>query len=338
VRNQSCPSDPPVSEVSTLRKFDNVTWTIIGLVAIIVAMSPVVSDFKIDWRSFGLIFVATIGLIAGSWFYRAIRPDLRLSSALGCCAQIMAFSAVGAPLSYLAASAGFPLHDQAFDAADKALGFDWMTLLTWLNAHTTVLVVFRAIYLSLMLQATLIVLSLAFTGQLAWLRIFVFAFICAAIATIAISCVLPAEGVWSHYGLDANQASYAIPVSHTSWPVFHGLRDGTYRQLMADGAEGIITFPSLHAALAMILCAVSWPNRWLRWLIIPTNFVMLAATPVEGSHYIVDVIAGIAIAGLSVAASVALWRWAASKSSPEFVKKTPSRVVLNRPPGIARDC
>jgi hypothetical protein len=214
--------------------------------------------------------------------------------------------AVGAPLSYLAASAGFPLHDQAFDAADKALGFDWMTLLTWLNAHTTVLVVFRAIYLSLMLQATLIVLSLAFTGQLAWLRIFVFAFICAAIATIAISCVLPAEGVWSHYGLDANHASYAIPVSHTSWPVFHGLRDGTYRQLMADGAEGIITFPSLHAALAMILCAVSWPNRWLWWLIIPTNFVMLAATPIEGSHYIVDVIAGIAIAGLSVAASLAL--------------------------------
>jgi hypothetical protein len=152
VRNQSCPSDPPVSEVSTLRKFDNVTWTIIGLVAIIVAMSPVVSDFRIDWRSFGLIFVATIGLIAGSWFYRAIRPDLRLSSALECSAQIMAFSAVGAPLSYLAASAGFPLHDQAFDAADKALGFDWMTLLTWLNAHTTVLVVFRAIYLSLMLQ------------------------------------------------------------------------------------------------------------------------------------------------------------------------------------------
>jgi uncharacterized membrane protein len=62
MRNQSCASDPSVSEVSTLRKFDNVTWTIIGLVAIIVAMSPVVSDFKIDWRSFGLIFVATIGL------------------------------------------------------------------------------------------------------------------------------------------------------------------------------------------------------------------------------------------------------------------------------------
>jgi PAP2 superfamily len=282
----------------------------------VVVFSPVISDFKIAWCSFGLIFAATIVLIIGSWFYRAVRPDLRLSSALGCSAQIMAFSAVGAPLSYLAASAGFPLYDQAFDAADKALGFDWMTLLGWLNAHATLIVIFRAIYLSLTVQATLIVLSLAFAGQLAWLRIFVFAFICAAIVTIAMSCVLPAQGVWSYYDLGANHPSYAMPVSHASWPVFHGLRDGTYRQLVAEGAEGIITFPSLHAALAVILCVVAWPNRWLRWLIIPTNVVMLAATPIEGSPYIVDVIAGIAIAGLSVAAGVALWRYAASKSSP----------------------
>jgi hypothetical protein len=336
VRNQSFRSDPSVSEVSTLHSLDKVIWTIIGLVAAVVVLSPVVSDFKIDWRSFSLAFLATNALFGGSWFYRTVRPDPRLSSALGCSAQIMAFSAVGAPLSYLAASAGFPLHDRAFDAADKALGFDWTALLTWFNAHATFIVIFRAIYLSLTIQATLIVLTLAFTGQLARLRIFVFAFICAAIVTIAISCVLPAQGVWSYYGF-GEHPSYVLPVSHTSWPLFHGLRDGTYRQLVAEGAEGIITFPSLHAALAVILCVVAWPNHWLRWLIIPTNVAMLVATPIEGSHYIVDIIAGIAIAGLSVAAGLAVWRYAASLPSPSVVTMIPSRAVSNGPTEIARD-
>ena len=44
-------------------------------------------------------------------------------------------------------------------------------------------------------------------------------------------------------------------MTHSSWPVFLGLRDGTVRMLAAAGAEGIITFPSLHAALAVILIA-----------------------------------------------------------------------------------
>jgi PAP2 superfamily len=170
VRSQSFRSDPSVSEVLALHAFDKAIWTIIGLVAAVVLLSPVISDFKIAWRSFSLISAATIVLLMGSWFYRTVRPDLRLSSALGCSAQIMAFSAVGAPLSYLAASAGFPLYDHMFDAAEKALGFDWMTLLTWMNAHPALIVIFRAIYLSLMVQATLIVLSLAFAGRLAWLR------------------------------------------------------------------------------------------------------------------------------------------------------------------------
>ena len=44
-----------------------------------------------------------------------------------------------------------------------------------------------------------------------------------------------------------------MPAVSTSWPVFYGLRDGSYRMLVAIGSEGIISFPSLHAALAMIL-------------------------------------------------------------------------------------
>jgi hypothetical protein len=309
-------SDLSIDEVAALRKFDNIIWGFISVIAAIILLAPVVTDFQIVWRTFILNIIASVTLIAGSWYYFARRNELRLSSALGSTGQIMLFSAIGAPLSYLGASAGFPLWDHAFDTADKALCFNWMTLLAWLNSHPTTFGMFRAIYLSLSVQANLVVLSLAFTGRLAWLRVFVLAFICTAIMTIVISAFLPAQGVWSYYELTADSWSI-IPTSHTSWPVFHGLRDGSYRQLVAAGAEGIITFPSLHAALAVILIAAIWPVPVLRWLIVPANLAMLAATPIDGSHYFIDVLAGIAVAALSLVTSYAVSRRTTAYSSPE---------------------
>jgi membrane-associated phospholipid phosphatase len=159
----------------------------------------------------------------------------------------------------------------------------------------------RVIYLSLTVQMTAVVLLLGLTGRLPWLRVYMLAFIFAAVLTIALSALLPAEGVWLHYGLKADPA--AMPVSHTSWPVFLGLRDGSYRLLMAVGSEGIITFPSLHAALAVILIAAFWPVPVARWLSGVVNSIMLAATPIDGSHYLVDVLAGIVIAILCIVAA-----------------------------------
>jgi hypothetical protein len=41
------------------------------------------------------------------------------------------------PVSYIAASLNLPLRDAWFDAADRALGFDWLALLGWMDAHAT---------------------------------------------------------------------------------------------------------------------------------------------------------------------------------------------------------
>ena len=211
-----------------------------------------------------------------------------------------AFAAVAAPLSYVAASFGLPLHDAAFDAMDRALGFDWKALLARsCNAGRNFICSCASIYVSLTLQMTAIVLLLGFTGRLAWLRVYTLAFIFAALVTIAISALLPAEGVWLHYGLHSADPAI-VPVSSSSWPAFLGLRDGTFRQVMAVGAEGIITFPSLHAALAVILIAAFWPVPLARWISAVVNSLMLAATPIDGSHYLIDVLAGVVIAVLCI--------------------------------------
>src|SRR5262249_20550102 len=203
------------------------------------------------------------------------------------------FAAVAAPLSYLAASTPLPLQDELFDTIDRALWLDWKAMFAVMQRSPELFVFMRIIYLSLTVQMTAVVLLLGLNGRLSWLRVYMLAFIFAAILTIALSALFPAEGVWLHYGLKAEPA--AMPVSHTSWPVFLGLRDGSYRLLMAVGSEGIITFPSLHAALAVVLIAAFWPIPIARWLSAAVNSLMLAATPIDGSHYLVDVLAGLII-------------------------------------------
>ena len=268
----------------------------------------------------------------GARFYRDRRSEPKLASALESTAQVMAFAAVAAPLSYVAASVGLPLQDAAFDSLDRALGLDWKGLLAFTEHWPEFASFLHVMYLSLTVQMTAVVLLLGFSGRLPWLRVYMLAFVFATLATIALSTLLPAEGVWLHYGLKGDAA--ILPASHTSWPVFLGLRDGSYRLIVAIGAEGIITFPSLHAALAVILMAALWPVPLARWLSVGINTLMLAATPIDGSHYFVDVLAGVAIAVASLAAARTLVaRWTEpfrSATSSELLVVSPETVTPAR--------
>jgi hypothetical protein len=311
-----------------LRTIDSRIWRLITVVAAAVVLAPVVSGFYIVWPTFGLPIGVTLVLCVGAWFYRTWRRDDRLAAGLESTAQLIAFAAVGAPLSYLAVGAGaaIPLQDHAFDAMDRALGFDWMALLRWLNDAPLAFNGLRLVYGSLLPQMTIAVLCLAFTGRLIWLRTFMLAFIFATLTTIAISAVLPAAGVWLHYGLTEADARI-VPVVSTVWPVFTGLRDGSVRALVAAGAEGVITFPSLHAALAVIMIAALWPIAALRWFVLVLNTVMLVATPIDGAHYVVDVLAGIAVAGASLLAARAVTERASGAPAAAVASKIPQVAV-----------
>jgi hypothetical protein len=300
-----------------LRRLDRLIWTLVALTAGVVLAAPAVSGFRIAWQSFLGPALACTLLIAGGLVYRHWRKDARLASGLTSTAQVIAFAAVGAPLSYLAAALGarLPLQDGILDAVDRALGLDWMALLAAMDAAPLLYAPLRVTYLSLTLQMTAVVLCLAFSGRLLWLRVYTLAFIFAALVSIAVSALLPAAGVWPYHHLTTAGPTGILPAVSTSWPVFYGLRDGTFRTLLAVGSEGIITFPSLHAALAVVLIAGLWPIARLRWAVVALNALMLAGTPIDGSHYFIDVFAGIALAGVCLIAARAIARRAGANRS-----------------------
>jgi hypothetical protein len=280
-----------------LRRVDGVVWIIIATIAAVDVAVALAGWFRIAADSLLKPGFACGAMAAGGWIYRRVRPDPRLASALTATAQIVAFAAVAAPLSYIAASAALPLQDAILAQWDRSLGLDWPGLLGYVTARPLVSTVLSVAYASFLPQTVGVVLALSFSGQSARLRAFIATFVATSLITIGISMLIPAQGAWLHYGIDAAATNGHLPLSHTSWPVFLGLRDGSYNLLSGIGSEGIITFPSLHAALGVVFACALWTVPMLRIPAVALNLAMIAATPIEGSHHFSDVIAGTCIAG-----------------------------------------
>ncbi len=292
-----------------MSRLDGVIWAIIAAIAATVAAAAAIGKFTIIWSTFAAPAATCIVLMVAVGYYIRQRGDLKIASALGGTAQMIAFTVVGAPLSYLAASANFPLQDHVFSGMDQALGLDWRSVLGWMNEHAKLHGAFALAYVSFKAQVITVVLTLAFTNKLVHMRIFMLALIFSALICIAVSAVFPAEGVWSFYKITAADHPAINPITREDHLVtFFGLRDGSYRGLTGLGSEGIITFPSFHAALGVIFIVATWPVFVLRWIGLAVNGLMIAATPIDGGHYFVDVIAGIAIAVVCVAAAYLIAR------------------------------
>jgi membrane-associated phospholipid phosphatase len=301
----------PAPVRSAVGRLDAIIWSMIATTAALVVVSMLAGSFRPALLSFAAPVAVCVLLAALAWFYRTWRPDAGVEGALTGTLQLVAFAGVAAPLSYvgMALSAPFPLQDWLFDAADKALGLDWLSLLAWTDNHPTLHTVLRMAYGTITLQSSVAIFVLAFTGRAVWLRVFLLSFMAATLLAIAVAVILPAYGVWGYYGLGPHDYPHIDPVVRDlPVPIINALRDGSLRTLVAIGAEGIITFPSLHTAFAIILVVAFWPVPLIRWVGLALNVLMLASTPVDGAHYFTDMFAGAAVACVAVGWALSLVR------------------------------
>jgi hypothetical protein len=303
-------------------------WITIGIIALVVLAFGLGGPFELAWRTFIVPAGATALLAAGGWYYRAIRRDERLGAVLTATGQIVGFTMVAAPLSYLAAAPAFPLQDAMLDAWDRRLGIDWAAMISFISRYNALQYALLLAYESLSVQTIATVLILGISGRLVRLSAFVHAFIAMTLIAIVVSIPCPATGPWLFLDLHPASENGFLPASATSWPVFLGLRDGTLSAVQGLRSEGIITFPSLHAALGILFAVAVWPVKAVRWSAFAVNGLMLLATPAHGSHYVVDVIAGILLAA-------ACWTTIARQLGAAPL--TLRLAAIDHPPSLAAD-
>jgi membrane-associated phospholipid phosphatase len=86
-------------------------------------------------------------------------------------------------------------------------------------------------------------------------------------------------------------------------PMIEAFRDHNDRIITPDRLVGMVSFPSYHAAVGVLIICATWPLRVARWLFLPLNVGMLFTTIPYGEHYLVDVIGGVVVAIIALLAA-----------------------------------
>jgi hypothetical protein len=246
-----------------------------------------------------------VALMVSALFLGWTRQKAPLVAGATAFLQMTLFTFLGVVLAYLLAANAAPLWDERLAAADARLGIDWPTIFAAADrVPHLVLLAAGVAYHSLALQMVACILVLAGTARLDRLRATIAAAILSGTITIAVSGFMPAMGNLF------DPAQYQALWPSVAWldrELLLGLRAGTERSVDLSHMTGIVSFPSYHAALPVILAWGVFPVRRLRVPAAAWAGLTIVATPLFGGHYVVDVLAGLllAAAALRVAAHIA---------------------------------
>jgi hypothetical protein len=283
---------------------DNVTrWVVIAIVGLVSAVGLWKLNITIVWDSlwsaieFGvltLICAATYSIVGTQTprigWSTAVVSDLLLSIL-----QLIVALKAFVPLTYLAAAAGYPLVDSALTKLDAMFGFEWNVEANWVANHSGFDWLLQCAYYSVYYQGASVFLVGSITrpgdrnGEIIW------QFCISLVLTCAIFIFTPALGHVAHIGTDWMKTLTMI-------------RNGEWADLDFSHVEGIISFPSFHTTLAILLVYAVRDHRWLLAVFVPLNMLLIVATLSVGGHYLMDLPAGAAVAVISISATRLLRR------------------------------
>ena len=268
------------------------------------------SGLTIDARGSMVALVALGGLLLTRSVYgldRAPRARHRIArdaaEYIGLTAAVALFGAI-ASYPDAAGSSGFV--DARLQAIDSSLGFDWLAWYGLVAAHPMLQAGGRIAYAAVFITPLILLGYFAYTGRKGEARLFISAFWLAAVLTLLLFHFLPAAGplalLWRgpipYMPTSALYQAHLIPL----------LRHHSMHRINLVELRGLVCVPSFHAACAVLYTLAAWPVSRLRWPVTAVDAAMLLATPVEGTHYLADMLAGAAVAVLAWAVMLTITR------------------------------
>lgn len=283
--------------VEHARRPDHAAWGLIAIMATVCLLTAAGLAFRLDAAT-AIIPAGGVALLCAGSLVGRLRDQPRLAMGATAFLQMTVFTLIGVLLSYALAARAGPLWDGRFAAVDRAMGFDWPAIVRAADGSPRLLWVGGLAYHSLTLQMIVCIVVLSAAGCAERLRRTVVAAILSGFVTILISGVTPAMGnVFDPAGYRHLWPS----VAWTEQAMLAGLRDGSWRTIDLTRLMGIVTFPSYHATLPIILAWALRDRRWWRAIAPAWAAVTIVATPLFGGHYAIDVLAGAVLAVLGLA-------------------------------------
>jgi hypothetical protein len=265
-----------------------------------------VTHIDVRWAS-DMVLLVLSGALAALWISLLIIPGdsrVRRRVAEGTAATVLFLSLIQitAPMQYGAIALGRPFVDAWLDGADRWLGVDVAILTAWTAQYGWLVAVLNLAYNSLVPQLLLPLVILPMTGDREGLWEYLWHLHISLIGALICLALWPTVYVFTYRQFDPLVAPALVQhVMSQLW----SLHAGTFRVVVLQDMQGLISFPSFHTAAAV---AVTWSlRRQSRWLWMPVallNVGLVSATVLLGLHYVTDLI-GTAVL---LAASLAMYR------------------------------
>jgi membrane-associated phospholipid phosphatase len=219
--------------------------------------------------------------------------------------------------TYASIGLNMPLADRQLAAWDAALAFDWRRFIVAVDSSPAASDFLQQAYGSFGSQSLFLLLFLGFQRNAAKAYAFSFSFLTLCLISSAISIWFPALGTYVTYGMTQEDLSNInATFGFVFLEQFHAVRDQAAFVLDFDKLAGILTFPSVHAGLAVLCVWAAWESKWLRYPLLLLNIAMATSAVSHANHYLVDVIAGFGAAALAIAVSMSIFYRLETKNSP----------------------
>lgn len=256
----------------------------------------------LSWRQFAHAPLA-IALFIPALYFTFVRFRPILSSLLGAIGLAVLATTLAWQTSTLVIHTGryFPFVDELLSTADNFIGFNWAATLRYFDRYAYLDPLWQAAYNSIHWQPGFIIVTLALTRQRHRPFQFVIAMTLALSITNIAAIFWPALGPYEFFRITgADHANISLITEAKMTIGIQWLRADAPVEPMPHFDVGLISFPSFHAAAAALYIWALWRTPVVKWLGLVANTFMLIATPVHGSHYMIDIFGGLAVALVSV--------------------------------------
>ncbi len=283
-----------------------VIWALIAGMALLTAVSFALGGLRLDFASNPYVFAAIAALFAISWFYSSLRPNARLKILTASAGQILLILLFGILLTYAAVTAKFPYVDAELYAIDNTLGFHRQAYLAFFDHRPWLAQVLQVAYFSMLPQFAAVPVIMFVADDLERLQRMIVAIAVALVLTALVSVFTPS--LTAFVFVDLPRLAHIPAGLYTPEPTLDALRAGTLHAVRLDNLEGLVSFPSFHTTAALIFIWTLRTVPRLQWPALGLNMALIAATPLDGAHYAIDVAGGAVVAAVAVGAACWLCR------------------------------
>jgi len=195
---------------------------------------------------------------------------------------------------YSSATLNFSLNDELLIKIDSWMGFDWFNYVKFVAQYPKLQHAFDIGYSSMSYAIVVAICALVMSRNTVHLQRFAIVFFITLLATIFFACVLPAVGFYVHFNISPAEWGIMPTAPRVHEEHLLALRNGSMHSLPKT-IRGIVTFPSFHAAVGIMLIWAFYPVKYLRYFMTVLNMLLIVAAPFDGGHYLIDVIGGLFI-------------------------------------------